>query len=986
MGPVLGEGGGAATTALPIRLRLLGQFSLEVDGTEVDPLDTRSAALLAHLALQREPVPRERLAAVFWPESTQAQARTNLRKVLHRVRTRVPVAEQCLEITQRSAGWRRDASRVVDVHRFEELLGGEDPDPDALREAVGLYRGDLMEGLTEPWVDHERDRLHAIYHEALHTLAHHCEDEGDLAAAVIWARRAADAEPLREESYRQLMRLHARRGERALAVGVYHDLSTTLERELGVPPSAATRSAYAALLPRGTRTPEGAPAQGRFVGRRRERAGLDAAWTAALGGSARLVLLGGEAGIGKTRLAEEFVRWCARQGGAVAQARCLDTEGQLAYGPVTAWLREPALRVRRDGLAEHVRTELARLLPELGAPDRWQGNAVRTEAEQRRLLHEAVAAATLAPTSTVVLSLDDIQHADAETCDVVRHLLGAHPSARLLVVATSRALDVREGSAAGRLVSELRAGQQCTAIELGALSTEETAAVASSLGTELGSEEVRALQDQTGGNPLFVVEAVRAARSGERSLSPRVQAVIETRLNGLSGQTGRLADVAALVGRQFRAEVVGTVAEVDEAVLVDCLDELWRHRIVRECGAGCYEFGHDTIREVAAGRVLPARRRLLHREIARALQRLPVPLEDSSAQVAAHYDLAGEAGLAATAYLEAAQGAPALPAQTHALRLLDRALAQLQQVPTSSDRDRQELAVRCAQLAPVSSARGYAAPELLAAQQRATELTEFLGTEPAPELLRSSAMSALTLGEYAAADAGGQALEQAGRRTGSNALLVEGAFVRGVTAFWQADLERARRHLMSAVHRYRPEEREEHLVHFGNDPKASCLARLGNTFWFLGTGEQAREARVAALGWAAQIEHPYSLGIAAFFGALLALDMGDEELLRADVDTLAEVDSSQLTLGHDALHGHLAVLDGDVAGGLRAIRAAIDRAGGVEAPGLSACLYRVLLAAELAAGDARAVRATAQRLLTMGRGAQVWEPEARRVLAPPGPP
>jgi hypothetical protein len=238
-------------------------------------------------------------------------------------------------------------------------------------------------------------------------------------------------------------------------------------------------------------------------------------------------------------------------------------------------------------------------------------------------------------------------------------------------------------------------------------------------------------------------------------------------------------------------------------------------------------------------------------------------------------------------------------------------------------------------------------------------------------------MTASATANFPAATRIGHQLLAAAERTGDNVLLVEAAFVLGITTFWEADFTAARQYLELAVERYRPEDRPLHLLHYGNDPKVSCLSRLGNTLWFLGEPDAAQAARDAALGWAEEIGHAYSRGIALWFSALLALDSGDEDRLRADTAALATVsDSVQLQLAVAALRGYLAVRDGQDTG-IAAIRATIDRARGQEAPGLLACLYRILLAACVTAGDAPGAMAAAEQLLTMGAGARVWEAEAR---------
>jgi DNA-binding SARP family transcriptional activator len=277
----------------------------------------------------------------LWPDSTERQARTNLRHVLHNLRRALPGADEYLEVTARTLRWRPGAPLWLDVAAFEEAL-----DRGELREATDLYTGELLPRSYDEWLLAERARLHDRYLEALDQLS----TDDDDAQAIAYAERLLRADPVREETYRRLMRLYDARGDRARALRVYHACSTALERGLGVTPSEATRRAYEALLP-------GVPVAGEpsagLIGRARERGRMTELWQDSERGQARLVLVSGEAGIGKTRLVEELGAWCAHRGVAVAEAGSYAAERGLAFGPVVAWLR-PEARWRRGACGSTV--------------------------------------------------------------------------------------------------------------------------------------------------------------------------------------------------------------------------------------------------------------------------------------------------------------------------------------------------------------------------------------------------------------------------------------------------------------------------------------------------------------------------------------------------------------------------------------------------------------------------------------------------------
>jgi len=236
------------------------------------------------------PQPRQHLAFLLWPDSTESQARTNLRHVLHHLRHALPEPDRLLDVTAHTLQWRADAPCWLDVAAFEEALARAQADPPdgglaALRDAVELYTGDLLEGWYDEWLVASRERLRQRYLATLERLIALHEARGEHVQAIQDAERLLRHDPLHEESYRLLMRLYDARGDRARALRVYHACTATLERELGVEPSAATRAAYEALLPVEREPSAGAADTGRlagtpFIGRATERTRLAELWRA----------------------------------------------------------------------------------------------------------------------------------------------------------------------------------------------------------------------------------------------------------------------------------------------------------------------------------------------------------------------------------------------------------------------------------------------------------------------------------------------------------------------------------------------------------------------------------------------------------------------------------------------------------------------------------------------------------------------------------
>src|SRR5262245_15626111 len=413
-----------------LHIRLLGDFSLRYGDEPVAAINTpRLHSLLAYLVLHRDtPQLRQHLAFLFWPDSSEAQARNNLRQILHELRHTLPDADRFLHADARTLGWRLEAPFLLDVAEFERALAvadaaeREDEERAVLEQAADLYRADLLPSCYDEWIVPERERLRQRQRRALVRLSDLLQTQSDYAEAIRHAQRLLRDDQLDEEAYRRLMRLLALNNDRAGALRVYHTCVTVLERELGVEPSQPTRDAYEALLRLDSAV---APAPERqqlldpglpLIGRQREWEQLLVAWGQASAGEPGFALITGEAGIGKSRLAEELLNWAQLQGIGVAKTRSYAAEGQLSLAPVTDWLRSEAVRPRLARLDTVWLTEVSRILPELlAAQPHLPPYQPMTEYGQRQRFFEALARAVFAGPQPLIVLIDDLQWCDQET-------------------------------------------------------------------------------------------------------------------------------------------------------------------------------------------------------------------------------------------------------------------------------------------------------------------------------------------------------------------------------------------------------------------------------------------------------------------------------------------------------------------------------------------------------------------------------------------
>src|SRR3989440_2546937 len=622
-----------------LHIHLLGNFLLVSGDTPVTTVTVpRLQSLLAYLLLHRDaPQDRSHLAFLLWPDSTEAQAHTNLRKLLYQLRQSLPDADHFIHADNHSLQWLpalpasqegcTDASWTLDILEVEQALARAEQaervqDTTAMRRALEqvhhLYSGELLPNCYDEWILPERDRWRQAFLQAAERLIALLEEERDYDAAITAAHQLLRQDSLHEATYRQLMRLYGLRGDRAAALRVYHTCVTVMERELGTEPSEVPRAVYESLLQSDTspKTQTGPLAlrgtEAPLLGRKAEWRHLQEAWRKAAGGRPHVVILSGEAGIGKTRLAEEIEAWVSRQGMTTASARCYAALGHLAYAPVTAWLRTDSLHTGLSALDPAWLTEIARLVPEvLATRPKLPRPAAMTEGWQRQHFFEALARAVLNARQPLLLLLDDLQWCDNETLEWVHYLLRFEPGIRLLLIGTVRAEETLPGHPLVTFLGALQRDGLVTELPLGPLTTTETTSVAEHImGQQLDPAMSNKLYHEREGNPLFVVE------------------------------------------------------------------------IAREQGAGtaeAYDFSHDKLRELACASLSPAHQRLLHRRIAEAFEEVYAgDLDAASGQIAAHYEHAGLPGRAITYYRRAGEAAMRVYANADAITAFQRAAALLE--------------------------------------------------------------------------------------------------------------------------------------------------------------------------------------------------------------------------------------------------------------------------------------------------------------------
>jgi DNA-binding SARP family transcriptional activator len=638
--------------------------------------------LLAFLALRRQPVRRASVAAALWPDQTDAEARANLRRHVHRLKRALPSPEAAEWIVDHAGAlaWNHDAA-VVDVASFLTGVANET----GIAAAVELYRGDLLEGYEDEWLVVERERLRALYLEALRGLCAARRRARDFTAAVQYAERLLSYDDLQEDALRELMSARYEQGDRSAALAVYERFAWRLRDALDIAPmpeTVALRDAIAAGL--ALRYPEASPfgpdefARGlrdtAFVGRRAELDLLQRAWARAARGFGGTVLLAGEAGMGKSRLAAEFAQFVEQQGGRVLVGLTSQPES-APYQALIAAAQCGLPLLGRDALGALWAAALTGVLPEIRAirPDAGVAEPLDTERSRVRL-HEAFARffEAIARGRPLVLVLEDVHWAGPDTVEAIEGLARRATGAPLLLLATYRSDEGDSARGIRALARALQSEQRATRTALGPLRPEEIGdLIARTPVFERAPEELSAAVARLSeGNPLFAWQLLRSYEETQRvpDADGAVQTVgdaIMTRVGRLEPAVRAVAEAAATVGRAFTVELVAAAGGWNEDVVRDGLDDLVHRHLAyaSTAGAETYVYSHALIARTVYAASEPGARRTRHRRIARLLERMEALDSATLGALARHWDLAGCPREAYRAYMRAADAAQAVYAR-----------------------------------------------------------------------------------------------------------------------------------------------------------------------------------------------------------------------------------------------------------------------------------------------------------------------------------
>ena len=916
-----------------VEIRVLGPLEVGSPGEWLPLGSPKQRALLAALVISANRVVSvDRLIDELWGDEPPSRAMASLQAYVSRLRRLLQPAgakrsRSDVLVTQAPGYVLRLDPMTIDAERFERgtaegtrLLAAGDAAGalTVLGDALGLWRGPAYADFTfEQFAQTEITRLTELRLAAIDARLAALIETGQEAVAIAEAEAIVHDHPHHEGVWASLMTALYRVGRQGDALRAYERARRLIGDELGLDPGPGLQKLEADILrqsvnggpatrrpslgtlpdtPAPSSPPEpAAPGDEPLVGRTEEMRRLGEAVDAALGGRGRIVLLHGEPGIGKTRLAEETARRAAEAGALVGRGACVDGNVTAAYWPWTHALRalledldQPAV----PSLVQKALSELAQLDPALA---RWSGGApappplADPELARSRLQRAAVDTVLgLAASRPVTVVLEDLQWADQSSLQLLSLVAHELAGAAVLVVATYR--DQEVGPALAATLSAVHRLADSVDVTVGGLDAPSIHRfVELAAGRDVSEAVARSIAARTSGNPLFVGELTRLLRSEgtlhedavrQAPVPAGVREVIGRRLERLPAQATTVLTVAAVFGRRFPLALLEQVTELSEDEVLDWVESGLATGLVAEAegSVGTYEFTHDLVRETLQVTISGTRRARLHAKVAKALLDHGDDRDPTRPFEVAHHLMEAlpmvPAGDVARHVLAAADAAVRRFAFEQAEEELWRALTLVEQLPGDA-RAAHELAVRVRLARVLTLSRGHASPEEREHAGRAVELAELV--EPSPDVLLAlwgAAVSAGMAGEFATTVAIGRKLLAWGEERQDRTVSYLGHAVVGGSVWYLGDLATAARSLGMAVDLLDAGELDPGL-YYDRTHGVWSRAAHGIVAWLAGRDEESEALMNDALRRAEGPGRAFGLIFALLFDAILATMRGD---------------------------------------------------------------------------------------------------------------
>jgi predicted ATPase/class 3 adenylate cyclase len=636
-----------------------------------------------------------------------------------------------------------------------------------------------------------------------------------------------------------------------------------------------------------------------LVGRDGELDLLLRRWEQAREGEGQVVLLAGEAGIGKSRITQALRERLRDEPHLRLRAQCLPYYSHSAFYPFIAHL-ERAMACARDAPPAVQLAALEAVLARAGTPleevvpllaallslpsgDRYAPLTLSPQRQKDKTIEALIDQVRgLAQQQPVLYIFEDVHWVDPTSSEALTRLIDRLQDARVLLVITYRP----------EFTPPWRGFTHVTTHTLNRLSRRQVALMVQQItgGRALPQEVLDQIVARTDGVPLFVEEFTKTVLEsgllrddGERytlagplpamAIPDTLQGSLLARLDRL-GSVKDVAQLGAALGREFSYALLAAVSPLPDAALQGALHQLVQAELVFCRGQppeATYRFKHALVQDAAYGSLLRSVRQELHAKIAQVLEaRFPTLVATEPEVVARHYAEAGLSVQAIPYWQRAGQRALERSAHVEAIGHLTTALKLLETLPDTPERTQQELVLQMALGTSLVATRGLSAPEAEQAYVRARELCQQVGDAPHLfPVLWGLCAAHIQQGKLRIAhDLGEQCLTLA-QRIQDSALLLEAHTLLGACLYCIGELAPTRAHLEQGIALYDPDQHRSHAFQYGFEPGVLCRFFMAKTLWLLGYPDQALQRSHEALTMAKELAHSQSLAFALYAAAVV---------------------------------------------------------------------------------------------------------------------
>jgi class 3 adenylate cyclase/tetratricopeptide (TPR) repeat protein len=697
-------------------------------------------------------------------------------------------------------------------------------------------------------------------------------------------------------------------------------------------------------------------------GRDEEMEIIDRRWQNAVGGEGRVVLVTGEAGIGKSRIGRALEELLANEEYRLMTFHCSPYHRDSALHPVIGQIMRVIGLSRQDSTAEKLaklRTNLADVGENLSENVALYASLLSIpldgpsplddlspqELKTKTLNALMVTLQTLCAQRPVLLLFEDLHWIDATSLELLSLIVQRAPTLRLLVMATTRP----------GFNAPWPRYSHVSFVALNRLANREARALVLSVtdGKVLAPELVEQIIERADGIPLFVEELTKSVLENELltfeggtysmagaaasvAIPPTLHASLIARLDRLSSAKD-VAQIGSAIGRQFSHALLSAVTKATSPVLKDALDRLIDAELIFERSVGLdtiYEFKHALFHDATYASLIAGRRQQLHARIATALETdFPEDVDSEPETLARHFNEAGLTERAVALWRQAGERAVSRCENTEALALLRTALTNLERLDDTPARAQQEFSLQIALGAALMIVEGQSKPEVEQAYSRARALADFAGeSDEAYTALIGMWRYYAARGDQEEARDAAELLQALAERLGTKELCIKANMALGITLYQQwENPARAIDLLSEATELYEsdpPDEQDVAMTALGSHPGFMCAMGVALTHWLLGKTYQCHEWRDRSLAIGARLNNPFQGVIVHGWNAVLAYNLQDWDRLRVEIAA-----SNALATKHqvpvwiaitEIFGGFLKVIDGNIEGGLASCVAAVD--------------------------------------------------------------